>query len=179
MSTHMFFRRNKKNYPWIINNYSITSPLTCIHTKWPVKTTNGKSELQAKSAKHHMQIVKVKGPVDQSVVSLTSSLLVKMLTALVRRTPNSQVFFAEKMWVACKSYSHIFSKNIRIYTIFNDQSFNDTLTNDIVSFEQLGPEQLVHPFSTLVAHKVQNPVFLTRKVPDQTARVCRVSSSSW
>ena len=24
--------------------------------------------------------------------------------------------------------------------IFNDQSFNDTLTNDIVSFEQLGPE---------------------------------------
>ena len=24
--------------------------------------------------------------------------------------------------------------------MFNDQSFNDTLTNDIVSFEQLGPE---------------------------------------
>ena len=23
---------------------------------------------------------------------------------------------------------------------FNDQSLNDTLTNDIVSFEQLGPE---------------------------------------
>ena len=33
-----------------------------------------------------------------------------------------------------------FSKNISIYAIFNDQSFNDTLTNDIVSFEQLGPE---------------------------------------
>ena len=30
-------------------------------------------------------------------------------------------------------------KNISIYAIFNDQSFNDTLTNDIVSFEQLGP----------------------------------------
>ena len=39
----------------------------------------------------------------------------------------------------CKSYSHFFSKNIGIYAIFNDQSFNDTLTNDIVSFEQLGP----------------------------------------
>ena len=26
--------------------------------------------------------------------------------------------------------------------IFSDQSFNDTLTNDIVSFEQLGPEKL-------------------------------------
>ena len=25
--------------------------------------------------------------------------------------------------------------------MFNDQSFNDTLTNDIVSFEQLGPGQ--------------------------------------
>ena len=24
--------------------------------------------------------------------------------------------------------------------LFNDQSFNDTLTNDSVSFEQLGPE---------------------------------------
>ena len=31
-----------------------------------------------------------------------------------------------------------FGKNISIYTIFNE-SFNDTLTNDIVSFEQLGP----------------------------------------
>ena len=25
--------------------------------------------------------------------------------------------------------------------MFNDQSFDDTLTNDIISFEQLGPEQ--------------------------------------
>ena len=33
----------------------------------------------------------------------------------------------------------IFSKNISVYSIFNDQSFNDMLTNDIVSFEQLGP----------------------------------------
>ena len=31
------------------------------------------------------------------------------------------------------------SKNISVYAIFNDQSFNNTLTNDIVSFEQLGP----------------------------------------
>ena len=40
-----------------------------------------------------------------------------------------------------------FSKNISVYVIFNDQSFNDTLTNDIVSFEQLGPECL--PLSEL------------------------------
>ena len=30
-----------------------------------------------------------------------------------------------------------------IYAVFNDQSFNDTLTNDVVSFEQLDPEVLV------------------------------------
>ena len=39
-----------------------------------------------------------------------------------------------------KSYSHCFRKNIGVYAIFNDQSFNDTLTKNIVSFEQLGPE---------------------------------------
>ena len=40
------------------------------------------------------------------------------------------------MWVA---FAHFFSKNISVNAIFNVQSFNDTLTNDIVSFEQLGP----------------------------------------
>ena len=40
------------------------------------------------------------------------------------------------------SYSHFSSKNISVYAIFNDQSFNDTLTNDIVSSEQLGPGEI-------------------------------------
>ena len=36
--------------------------------------------------------------------------------------------------------THIFTaKNISVYAIFNDQCFNDTLTNDIVHFEQPGP----------------------------------------
>ena len=46
------------------------------------------------------------------------------------------------MWVAfanAKATHIFFSKNISIYAIFNDQNFNDTLTKDIVSFEQLGP----------------------------------------
>ena len=47
------------------------------------------------------------------------------------------------MWVAFANAkaTHIFSaKNItHVYAIFNDQSFNDTLTNNIISFEQLGP----------------------------------------
>ena len=48
------------------------------------------------------------------------------------------------MWVAFANAkaTHIFSAKISaIYTIINDQSFNDKLTNDIVSFEQLGPDE--------------------------------------
>ena len=36
-------------------------------------------------------------------------------------------------------FSHFFNKNISIYDIFNDQSFKDKLTNNIVSIEQLCP----------------------------------------
>ena len=59
--------------------------------------------------------------------------MVKMLTVLVIIISNSQVFLL-------KSYSFFFSKNISVYAIFNNQSFYDALTNDIVSFKQLGPE---------------------------------------
>ena len=45
----------------------------------------------------------------------------------------------------CKS--HFFSKNISIYAIFDDQSFNNKLTNDIVSFEQLGLDGIVAQFN--------------------------------
>ena len=38
-----------------------------------------------------------------------------------------------------KLLTFFFSKNISISAIFNDQSFNDTLTNDVVKFEKLGP----------------------------------------
>ena len=46
------------------------------------------------------------------------------------------------MWVAFAyaKTTHIFSKNISIYALLNDQSLNDRLTNDIVGFEQLGPD---------------------------------------
>ena len=49
------------------------------------------------------------------------------------------------MWVAfananAKATHIFFSKNISVYAIFNDQSFNDMLTNDILSLEQLGPK---------------------------------------
>ena len=60
----------------------------------------------------------LQGPVVQSIISLTSLLVVKMLT--------THIFFR---------------KNISVCAIFNDQSFNDMLTNDIISFEQLGPDK--------------------------------------
>ena len=44
------------------------------------------------------------------------------------------------MWVAfsnAKATHFFFQQNISIYAIFNDQSFNDKLTNVIVSFEQV------------------------------------------
>ena len=43
------------------------------------------------------------------------------------------------------------------YAIFNDQSFNNMLTNDIVSFEQLGPELFIR-FNT---HLFQKSAFFT------------------
>ena len=47
------------------------------------------------------------------------------------------------MWEAFANAkaTHIFSeKNISIYAILYNQSFKDMLTNDTVSFEQLGPD---------------------------------------
>ena len=46
------------------------------------------------------------------------------------------------MWLAFAAFhiSHFSSKHISVYAVFDEQSFNETLTNDIVSFEQLGPE---------------------------------------
>ena len=34
-----------------------------------------------------------------------------------------------------KQLTFFSAKNISVYAIFNDKSFNDVLTNDIVSFE--------------------------------------------
>ena len=51
------------------------------------------------------------------------------------------------MWVAF-AYITFFQQKIleyvSVYAIFNDQSFNDTLTNDVVSFEQLSPDIATH-----------------------------------
>ena len=48
----------------------------------------------------------------------------------------------------CKSYSHFFSKKFRHIRVSLDVNFNESLTNDVVSFEQLGPEGM---FSDIAA----------------------------
>ena len=42
-----------------------------------------------------------------------------------------------------KLLTFFFNKNISIYAISYDQSFNDMLTDNIVSFEQLGPDRFM------------------------------------
>ena len=81
------------------------------------------------------------GPVVQSIVSLTNSLKVISLTVLVDSIYNILIFFAEKC-EHCKSYSHFFSKKFQHICVSLDVNFNESLTNDIISFEQLGPEDL-------------------------------------
>ena len=85
------------------------------------------------------------GPVVQSIVSLTSSLRVISLTVLADSIHNIVIFFAEKMWVAfaLQKLLTFFSKKIQHICISLDVNFNESLTNDVVSFEQLGPDILI------------------------------------
>ena len=71
--------------------------------------------------------------------------MVKMLTVLVI-IPNSQVFLLIKceQLLQMQKLLTFFSKNISIYAILNDQSLNYMLTNDTVSFEQLGADKHTH-----------------------------------
>ena len=46
----------------------------------------------------------------------------------------------KRVAIANAKATHIFSAKMFAYMPYlNDQSFNDTFTNDIVSFEQMGP----------------------------------------
>ena len=59
--------------------------------------------------------------------------MIKMPTALVSTISDSQVLLRKKCEQKLLTY---FSKNIAI----SDRSFNDTLADNIVSFEQLNPD---------------------------------------
>ena len=76
------------------------------------------------------------GPVVQSAISLTSSLRVISLTVLADSIHNILIFFAEKMWTLLT----FFQQKFQHICVSLDVNFNESLTNDIVSFEQLGPD---------------------------------------
>ena len=86
------------------------------------------------------------GPVVQSVVSLTSSLRDFVNCFSVFNTHYSDIF--------CKSYSHFFRKKIQHICVSLDVNFNGSLTNDVVSFEQLGP--VLHNLSMFKAPHSSN-----------------------
>ena len=93
------------------------------------------------------------GPVVQSVVNLTSLLRVISLTVLANSIHNILIFFAEKMWVvfALQKLLPFFSKKFQHICITLDVNFNESLTNDVVSFEQLGPDLCnYHTFIVLI-----------------------------
>ena len=85
---------------------------------------------------------KVLGPVAQSVVSLTSSLRAISLTILADSIYNFLKFFADKMCVtfALQKLFTFFQQKFQNICVSLDVHFNESLTNDVVSFEQLGPD---------------------------------------
>ena len=87
----------------------------------------------------------MQGPVVRSIVSLTSSLRVISITVLAGSMYNILIIFAEKnvsSFCTAKA-THIFSANkFQRICISLDVNFNESLTKDIVSFEQLGREVL-------------------------------------
>ena len=56
-----------------------------------------------------------------------------MLTVIVSTISNSQVFLLENFCLVVAATYIFLAKNTKIYVIFNDQSFNDMLTNNIIT----------------------------------------------
>ena len=65
-----------------------------------------------------------------------SSLRVISLTVLVDSIYNIHIVFAKKN---VRSYSHFFQRKFQHICVSLNVNFNESLINDVVSFEQLGP----------------------------------------
>ena len=81
------------------------------------------------------------GPVVQSVVNLTSSLKVISLAVLADSIYNILIFFF--CWKNVSSFAlqkllTFFSKKIQHICVSLDVNFNESIANDVDSFEQLG-----------------------------------------
>ena len=72
----------------------------------------------------------------------------------------------------CLSYSHFFSKKFQHICVSLDVNFNESLTNDVVSFEQLDPEILIMHHVGLVQNlqtKYGKYPKIVQKVPGKMA----------
>ena len=71
-----------------------------------------------------------------------SSFRVISLTVLADSVYNILIFFAEKMWVAfaLQKLLTFFQQKISAHLHITWCNFNKSLTNNVVSFEQLGPD---------------------------------------
>ena len=67
----------------------------------------------------------------------------------------------------CKSYSHFFSKKNQHICVSLDVNFNESLTNDMVSFEQPGPVFKLFRFTLLVG----KPPFETSSLKDTYTKI--------
>ena len=116
----------------------------------------GKKKSVSRRITEAKQKSNILGPLVQSIVCLMSSLRVISLTVLADSIYNILIFFAEKnvssfctaKALHCKSDSHFFGKKFQNICVSLDVNFNESLTNDVVSFEQLGHD--VHPLAGMI-----------------------------
>ena len=64
----------------------------------------------------------------------------------------------------CKSYSHFFSKKFQHICISLDVNFNELLTNDVISFEQLGPDLFTYILHIATDKKNVQIVFFSPQI---------------
>ena len=128
----------------------------------------------------------LQGPVVQSIVSLTSSLRVISLTVLADLIHSILIFFVEKMWVAfaLQKLLTFFQQRFQHICVSLDVNFNESWTNDVVSFEQLGPDMCasVQSYQSLLSTRwILYPLLsemCTVKILIRL-RVCAGWSESW
>ena len=98
------------------------------------------------------------GPVVQSIVSLPILLIHKFVKQISAKVTKIHCYFLLKKCenpLHCKGFSHFSTKNNSVFVILMFEIFNETLTNDVVSFEQLGPGKHVR-----VMYNPLNPTFI-------------------
>ena len=87
------------------------------------------------------------GLVVQSIFSLTSSLRGQLVKSFTTLLPNTLILSLKKLDkpLHCRSFSLFFNKTYWRILNINVSNFNETLTNVVVSFEQLNPSYLNRP----------------------------------